>query len=90
MGLETVEIFLELEEHFAVSIPDDVAAACITVGDTHREIAKLLAPGRNCGADALLPEVWDGVVLIVAMQMAMDPSDIKPDSRWAGDITRYG
>jgi len=33
MGLETVELLMDIEDHFGVSIPDEDASRCITVGD---------------------------------------------------------
>ena len=32
-SLDTVELVLELEEHFDIEIPDDVASTLLTVGD---------------------------------------------------------
>ena len=34
-SLDTVELVLELEEHFNIEIPDDVASTLFTVGDVH-------------------------------------------------------
>lgn len=90
MGLQTVEIVLALEDRFIVSIPDKVAERCITVGDLQKAIANLLASRRTCSVDDVLPEVWEGMVQVVAEQMDMNPSDIKPESKWVGDITQYG
>ena len=90
MGLELVEIIMALEERFDVSIPDKVAEHCITVEDLQKAIAELLASKRKCNVDDLLPEVWQGMVQVVVEQMGMKPADIKPESKWVGDITQYG
>ncbi|MBI3985875.1 MAG: hypothetical protein HY343_03070 [Lentisphaerae bacterium] len=90
MGLQVIEIILALEDHFGVSISDDVAEQCITVGAMQKAIVKLLALKRNCKLDDLQSEVWQGIVKIVAEQMGIDPSVIKPESKWVGDITKYG
>ena len=34
-SLDTVELVLELEEHFDIEIPDDVASTLLTVGDVY-------------------------------------------------------
>ena len=90
MGLQVVEIIMSLEDHFSVSIPDDVAGQCITIGDMQNVIVDLLASTRKCNTDDLMSEVMDGIVNIVSKEMGMKPSDIKPDSTWVGDITKYG
>ena len=42
MGLEAVEIVMKVEEHFGVSVPDEVASNFITVADLQREVEDLL------------------------------------------------
>lgn len=90
MGLQVIEIILALEKHFGVRIPDEVAEQCLTVGAMQNAFAELLAHKRKCNADALQAEVWQGMVKVVADEMGMNPCDIKPESKWVGDITKYG
>lgn len=46
MGLETVELVLEVEERFGITIPDDEAAAVETVDDLTRLVLSRVAAGR--------------------------------------------
>ena len=39
-SLDTVELVLELEEHFDIEIPDDVASTLLTVGDVYNYLEK--------------------------------------------------
>jgi acyl carrier protein len=90
MGLQVVEIILELEERFSVCIPDDVAGNCVTVGDMQCAIVDLLAADRGCEPAVLMQEVFDGIVSVVSEQTGISPANISADSSWIGDITRYG
>jgi len=90
MGLDTVEILMEIEERFNVSVPDDLAGGIETVGQMRDEVVRLLvAAGREESAE-LRQEVWDGIVAATAEVMVMDPALIRPESTWVGDITKYG
>lgn len=90
MGLDTVEILMEVEEDFGISVPDSVASNCITVRDLQVVIIDLLvAKGRERWPE-LEQEVWMGLVTIVTEQMGMDTEAVRPESRWVGDITKYG
>ena len=89
MGLETVEILMDLEDHFGVHIPDSSASACVTVDDLGKVIMNLLvAQGRSPG-NLLEREVWDGMVAVMTKNRI--PADrIQPAAKWIGDITRWG
>lgn len=87
MGLELVELVMEIEDRFDVSIPDERASRMSTVGDTRDEVVRLLIAGGTPQAHDLPDEVMAGIVEIVSKQMAMKPAQIEADSRWVGDIT---
>jgi hypothetical protein len=90
MGLETVEIVLDIEDRFKISIPDAAASQCNTVIDLQREVIKLLEQrGREAG-EQLDREVWEGIVAVIVKQTGIPASKIRPESKWIGDITRNG
>ena len=89
MGLETVKILMDMEDHFPVSIPDDLASDIVTVGDLHRVIVELLlAQGRQRNQE-LGREVWDRMMAVLKKN-GIPLEGVRPDSRWLGDITRHG
>ena len=90
MGLESVEIIMEVEDHFGVSVPDEVASNCFTVADLRRVLVELLVrKGRPRSAD-LEAEVYRDLVKIIVDQTGLKASDVRPESKWIGDITDYG
>jgi hypothetical protein len=89
MGLDTVEILMEIERDFGISIPDDRAANSRTVGDTSVMIVEFLIAKGRIPSPELEREVWEGLVTIVSEQMRIKRADIHPESTWVGDITRY-
>jgi hypothetical protein len=90
MGLETVEILMEVEDHFRIKVPDAVASRCITVADLQNVIVDMLvARGRERSSE-LKDEVFHDLVDIVVKYNGMAAADIRPESRWVGDITPYG
>ncbi len=90
MGLETVEFILNVEAHFRVDLPEDVASNCTTAADLQRCIVDLLVrKGRPPSAD-LEAEVYADLVNIIVGFTDMKASDIRPESRWVEDVTRYG
>jgi hypothetical protein len=87
MGLETVEILMDLEDLFQVRIPDDVASACVTVGDLQAEIVELLLlRGDGAKRDETVQKVWDGMMEVLA-QNGYDVSQIRPESN-GSEISR--
>lgn len=54
MGLDTVELVMDLEDEFGISIPDEEAERIQTVGQTVDYIVSVLA-GRSCPALGICP-----------------------------------
>jgi hypothetical protein len=90
MGLDTLEILMDVEDEFHISIPDQIASNSITVGDTHRVIVGMLVEKGAVRSPELEADVWRRLVIIVSEQMRMKPQAIRPESRWIPDITKYG
>lgn len=89
MGLETVEILMDLEDFFAISIPDSLASACVTVADLQAVIVKILAERGTRDCDETRQMVWDGMMSVLE-ENGIDVRQVHPDSKWIGDITQYG
>lgn len=52
MGLDTVELVLEIEDAFSIQIPDAEASQIVTVGDLHKYIVAKLDPTACLSASA--------------------------------------
>ena len=90
MGLDTVEILMEIEDEFGISVPDQVASNSLTVGDTHRIIVDMLVAKGAVRSAELEADAWQRLVTIVTEQMRIEPEIVRPESRWIPDITKYG
>jgi hypothetical protein len=90
MGLETVAIIMDIEDRFRVNVPDAVASRCLTVADLQRELVILLQSQGRVPSPALEREVYDGIVQVVVKQTGIPAGNVRPASKWIGDITRYG
>jgi hypothetical protein len=90
MGLETVEILMEIEDEFDISIPDHIAYNAVTVGDTHRIIVDMLVAKGAVRSAELEADAWQRLVKIVTAQVGMKPQAVRPESRWIPDITKHG
>jgi hypothetical protein len=90
MGLETVEIIMEVERRFGISVPDEVALNCITVADLQRVVTDHLVAKSRQRSPELDAEVLRELIRISAEITGNDPATIRPDSRWVGDVTTHG
>jgi acyl carrier protein len=58
MGLDSVELVMNTEEHFGIEIPDEIAETLFTVGDLHGFIvAELGRIGRERSAETVFVEL---------------------------------
>jgi hypothetical protein len=90
IGLETVEILMEAERHFGITIPDPSASNCLTVAELQKLILRLLADKGTPPSTDLAEQVLRDLVCISAEVTGDDPSRITPESRSVGDVTKYG
>ena len=86
MGLDHVEVVMEIEDTFGVSVPDEEAERLLTVLDVQECVIKLLLAEPERLAERLRPVVFAQVQAIIAEQMAIRPASIKPHSRLVEDI----
>jgi acyl carrier protein len=90
MGLAIVEILMGIEDHFGIVLPEEQGTKCITVADLQAEIVNLLVQKGRQRSTQLQAEVYSDLVKIIVDQMGIKPADVSPESRWIGDITKYG
>ena len=90
MGLQTVEIIMEVEDRFGIDVADEVASTCLTVGDLQRAVVDRLVADGRVRTPALNSEVFNALVGIIVDCTGLAPAEVYPHSRWIGDITKYG
>ena len=80
MGLDGVELVMETEDEFGITITDEEAEACRTVGDLHRLVChKLRVPTRECWSRVAFYEVRRRLVGL----LGCSTRDLRPSTRLA-------
>ena len=83
MGLESVEIVMDCEDHFEIVIGDKEAEAVVTAGDLLELICdKLRANGMRANPEVIFREVQD----IISKNLVVSKSDITLKSRFIEDL----
>ena len=83
MGLDSVELVLNAEEHFGIEIPDHVAETLFTVGDLHGFIvAELNRTGRPQSAEIVFAELRE----LICDQLGIEPERVVPAARFVQDL----
>ncbi len=77
MGLDSVEIVMAIEDEFGITIPDEQAQDCHTVGELI-EIVWSIGPSD----DRSYREVKNRIRSMVAEQMGLRLRDVRPESTW--------
>jgi acyl carrier protein len=71
-ALLTVELVMEIEEAFDISIPGDQASEMLTVGDVYESRSRT--------------DIWNALQLIAAEQLGVDRSMVEPHARFVQDL----
>ena len=85
MGLDMIEIALDIEDRFDIRIPDGFWSEVHTVGDVFEGVLKLLAethPSQPIDRE----RVWQTLVKIHVEQLAVKPYEVTPESRYIEDL----
>jgi acyl carrier protein len=84
MGLDSVEIVMKVENHFDISIPDDVAEKLSTVGLLHEYVYAELQ--RKKRRDVGYSQVFDDIRDILVKQLGIDSRQIQRESHFIHDL----
>ena len=83
MGLDSVELVMNTEEHFGIEIPDSVAETLLTVGDLHGFIvAELVRIGREQNPESVFIELRQ----LICEQFAIKAERVVADARIVKDL----
>jgi acyl carrier protein len=83
MGLDIVEMVLEVEKHFGVSLPDEEMAQAPTVGALHGLVLKHL---RLSSTDPRVDQVFSELRDIVCRELGVRPEDVVPQAHLVHDL----
>lgn len=83
MGLDTVELVMEIEKTFGISIPDSDAATLCTVGDLHGYI---LTARTTVGQPVAAEQVWTRLCDILEHGYGVRRTKITPKARIGADL----
>jgi acyl carrier protein len=83
VGLDIVELVMEVEEEFSIAIPDGLAATLTTVGKLHAAVVAELHR-----LDRPLPpeEVFERIRGIVSTQLGVPPEQVVEGARFVEDF----
>lgn len=81
MGLDTVELLMKVEEHFAISIPDPEAERIATVQDYYDTVARHLA-----AKPAEVSAIQGAINALIADHAGLDPTEIEPRKSITNDL----
>ncbi|HWB28699.1 MAG TPA: hypothetical protein VG738_24670 [Chitinophagaceae bacterium] len=82
MGLDTVELVVEIEKTFDISIANDIAAKVTTVADFYNVVEKYVEEGNNYTRE----EIVRAVNSIVANFTRLPLDEITPGKRICEDL----
>jgi acyl carrier protein len=87
MGLDLVEMVLELEAEFDVTLPQSELEKATTVGGLFRVIVDALPPAtRPADAPTFSGTLWERYLTVVAQQLGVPRRALRPDSRFVADL----
>lgn len=84
MGLDTVELVIKVEKHFAIEIPDEHAANLVSVGDLHGYVVDELRRLERFDGDA--DTVYAQLRNIICRQLGVKPEEVVPGARFVDDL----
>ena len=83
MGMDLVELAMEIEEEFAIAIPDNVAATLGTLGQIRDCVVQTLVARGEVPDEA---DVWDRVKRVVAHQSGVAAATLTPETHVVDDL----
>ena len=89
MGLDGVEIVLEVEDAFSISVPDDEGGEVRTVSNLVDLVIRRLRDSDDppvIDDAALRPMILENIRGIIVDQMAIDPERVTPEANLVEDL----
>lgn len=86
MGLDIVELFLDVEDEFGVQIDDELNVSIRTAGELHAAVINLCSRKGHTIDDAFIGSSRKTSQKIIATTFGVFPEDIEPDTRFLEDL----
>ncbi len=89
MGLDTVELLLDVEAAFQIRISNEEAETLKTVGALNECIARLVSERHAASGHPTVPApeiTWALLVPIVVECLGVSPEQVRPEAEWARDL----
>lgn len=83
MGLDSVELVMEIEEEFAVAISDEVAPTLGRMGELRDFVEQMLADRGEAVSES---NVWERLKVLVGHQLGVDPATLRPETHLVHDL----
>ena len=84
MGVDVIEIRMNVEDHFGIDVPDwDLAKTEKTVGEFYDVILDLLFKANS---EKFPDEIWNEYVEIIGEILEVPPNEIKKKHRFVRDL----
>lgn len=83
MGLDSVELIMEIEDEFQVSIPDAEAENLAVLGDLREHIVRAL---RDRDPPVTEAEVWQRLHSLLVESFGVNPTKIVPTAHIVADL----
>ena|SRR5439155_24042165 len=87
MGLDTVEMVMEVESTFGIAIPDADAAKLTTVGALYDYVAGQIAPHTVVAAyGPYAGELWERYLDVLEREIGIRRVALRPEARFVQDL----
>jgi acyl carrier protein len=83
MGMDSVELVMDIEKKFNIRIPNSQAETIFTVGDIHAIVWQHLSAGHS---DKSKSEMEHEINQVIADKAGFDLSEITPEKRICDDL----
>ena len=85
MGLDIVEMVIEVETSFGISISDQDASHLRTVGDLYQCVVAAVDPADE-SAKSYQGALWERYLNVLEQEIGVRRSELRPEARFVQDL----
>jgi len=86
MGLDFVELLMDVEDEFDVRVDEESHLAIQTVGDLHVVVLNLMTAAGRTVTDEVTQSSWISIQRIVSETYGVDHGELQHDTRFVEDL----